>query len=174
MTGGASSRGLLLAVPAAVVLFLLLAMADQHETFLSALRPPVITLPSAVDPVLRTRAEETIRLLTKATERCWAEGSIDPLRTAGASPEMTDALARELDLAVTRERSRGARCGELKLLDARPAPDGQWEAFTEELWTFESGRSLLRFRYRLALEAGHFRPLSMTPILPEPEIETTR
>lgn len=75
---------------------------------------------------------------------------------------------------MTREKGANSRCEELTVLDAHPATGGQWEVLTEERWSFAAGHSRLRFRYMLALEAGHFRPLTMTPMLPEPESEKTR
>jgi len=167
-----------IALPVAAVLFMALAIVDEREVFLSALGEP--QRPAA--PVEETsnpeaeRAVAAVRGLAAAVQAAYRDGSSKPLTAVALAPELRAELELEVAPRDGRERVSELALNEFELLSVEPGGDGSWSVTTDETWVASGGgeRHRLRFRYRIAENAGTFRVDEMVPILPEIERAANR
>lgn len=168
-------RRYLVALPVAALTFMALAVLDERETFLSALRPPSPPAPVAAGPSAESdRAVEAVRAFARALETAYRDGSSEPLAPLALSPELRAELALELGDARLRPATAGLALRNFELLAVEPAGEGAWQVTTDETWMGAAGgkRHRLRFRYALAGLAGDLRIDGMVPMLPEPGLAT--
>lgn len=168
---GLPVRRYLVWLPVAAVGFMLLAMADQWQTFASLFGiEPASPVDLALSPEVKARAEQAVREFNAALEGSYRAGSVTADDGALLSTELRDSLERELEFVEAHRLPFATTSSAIAFRESRALPDESIEVVTEEVWTSSAAvpgrRSRLRFRYRVRIADNGTRVESMRPIMP--------